>query len=159
MTKTLSTSAFATIPANGGGHRIIAGVTPLTAKQQAILDVAWTYWHEHGELVSVRKLTALLGLTATQGTTDHIRAIERRGIYFPRVGHPVPHTDDPVTDTVEVERLRSLYWMHMFEASTGRAVGSDRSTHRATAEECFRRLKKLDKDLVSRPLEPEEKNE
>lgn len=153
MNKAPEDSVLADIPASGG-QRYRDTLTP---RQQMVLDIAWAYWSGTGELITFRKLNQLLGHSAIAGAYDHVAAIEKKGIYFPRSGKPAPYTDDHTTDTVEVERLRSLYWMHKYEASTGRAQGKDKKIHNEAAAKCLEKLAALGKRSISKPLE--EKNE
>lgn len=144
------TSVLVGLPHCGGGRRIVAGA-PLTPRQQVVLDMAWAYLHETGEEIDIRELTKRLGHASTSGTMDHVRSIEQRGVYFPRVGKTAPYVDMGVIDSAEVERLRSLYWMHRFEASYNRAQGRDRDEHLRLVKEYASRLSLLGACLASRP--------
>lgn len=57
----------------------------LTERQAEILDVYRSWLEEHGVPPSFREIGARLGIQSTNGVSDHIRALEKKG-YLERVG-------------------------------------------------------------------------
>ena len=57
----------------------------LTARQAEILEVFRTWLLEHGVPPSFREIGKQLNINSTNGVSDHIRALERKG-YLERVG-------------------------------------------------------------------------
>ena len=73
---------------------------PLTERQGVILAAIQDYIGEHGYPPSIRELGSLVGIRSTNGVSDHLKAIERKG-YLTRTDNksrtliPVPDNDEP----------------------------------------------------------------
>lgn len=52
---------------------------PLTSRQVAVVRAIEAYLRLHGQYPTVRELMAELGLSSTNGITDHLVALEKKG--------------------------------------------------------------------------------
>ena len=62
------------------------GHTELTPRQQNILDFVHEFQQEHGYPPSIREIGEFFGIRSTNGVSDHLRALERKG-FLSRNGH------------------------------------------------------------------------
>lgn len=53
--------------------------TELTPRQQNILDYVQEFQSEHGFPPSIREIGEFFGIRSTNGVSDHLRAIEKKG--------------------------------------------------------------------------------
>lgn len=58
---------------------MIGTFTPLTARQQAILDFMRRFLREHGVAPSYREIGAAMGGIAVTAVMGHLEALERKG--------------------------------------------------------------------------------
>ena len=77
---------------------------PLTARQGEVLRAIQEYIAEHGYPPSIRDIGTLVGIRSTNGVSDHLKAIERKG-YLTRSDHK-SRTLIPVPDNDETEDLQ-----------------------------------------------------
>ena len=54
-------------------------MTPLTERQQAVLDAIRVHIAEYGRPPTLRWLGERLGIASTNGVNDHLKALERKG--------------------------------------------------------------------------------
>jgi len=70
---------------------------PLTDRQSVILSAIQDYISEHGYPPSIRDIGSIVGIKSTNGVSDHLKAIERKG-YLTRADNKsralIPVTDD-----------------------------------------------------------------
>ncbi len=76
---------------------------PLTARQQQVLQAIESFIAEHGYPPSIREIGRLVGIRSTNGVSDHLKAIERKGYltrqdFKSRALQPVPSAPE---DTME----------------------------------------------------------
>lgn len=60
--------------------------TELTPRQQNILDFVHEFQQQHGYPPSIREIGEFFGIRSTNGVSDHLRALERKG-FLSRNGH------------------------------------------------------------------------
>ena len=60
--------------------------TELTPRQQNILDFVHEFQQSHGYPPSIREIGEFFGIRSTNGVSDHLRALERKG-FLSRNGH------------------------------------------------------------------------
>lgn len=60
--------------------------TELTPRQQNILDYVQEFQSEHGFPPSIREIGEFFGIRSTNGVSDHLRAIEKKG-FLKSTGH------------------------------------------------------------------------
>lgn len=62
------------------------GVPGLTGRQQVMLLAITNFQIEHGRAATIRELGDVVGISSTNGVTDHLKALERKG-YIERGDH------------------------------------------------------------------------
>lgn len=62
------------------------GVPGLTGRQQVMLLAITNFHREHGRAATIRELGDVVGISSTNGVTDHLKALERKG-YIERGDH------------------------------------------------------------------------
>jgi SOS-response transcriptional repressor LexA len=62
------------------------GVPGLTGRQQVMLLALTNFAREHGRAPTIRELGDVVGISSTNGVTDHLKALERKG-YIERGDH------------------------------------------------------------------------
>ena len=141
------------------GVRWVKHGVPLTARQQEVLAAAEAYLAETGETIQIRELGRRVGIASPSAVAGHVAAIEARGVYVPRVGktqpYEAPANDRALEEQAQVERLRSLYWMHRCEAGIGRSQGAEKEGHIAAFKRCGEMLRALGAGVTSEPLTAE----
>lgn len=99
----------------------------LTARQQQVLDFIVTYRAAHAYQPTIREISEAMGIRSTNGTVDHLRALERKGyltrdadkargivvLTVPGIAAKSPHAEPEMTDlerqlTREVRHLKAL---------------------------------------------------
>ncbi len=61
------------------------GADDLSPRQREVLDMMVAFQEQHGVCPSYREIGASLGINSTNGVSDHVRALERKG-YLERIG-------------------------------------------------------------------------
>jgi len=74
---------------------------PLTDRQSVILSAIQDYISEHGYPPSIREIGSIVGIKSTNGVSDHLKAIERKG-HLTRADNK-SRTLIPVTDEKDIQ--------------------------------------------------------
>lgn len=87
----------------------VLAATPgeLTSRQQSILDFVVQYQEEHSFPPSMREIGEFFGIRSTNGVSDHLRALERKG-FLNRSGHmsrSLQVVREPLDDRPPVRRM------------------------------------------------------
>lgn len=90
--------------------------TELTPRQQNILDFVYEFQQQNGYPPSIREIGEFFGIRSTNGVSDHLRALERKG-FLSRNGHLsrslqvvrdeprfVPEAEEPTDDGPVIAR-------------------------------------------------------
>jgi len=87
----------------------------LTARQREVLDAIVSMTQDKGVPPTLRELGAALGIRSTNGVTDHLKALRRKGYLKER---PVGESGDPVSRAIlltdaanEMLEIEAAGWM------------------------------------------------